>query len=206
MKYAKSLKVFLILMVLVAGLTIYTAKNEDKVIIAEKSDQPAPTASGPDYSQWTLFRNGYALPLPPDWQNTSDTGGTAVLAVGDTPESKIGSIQQISVTVLSDEKATGQRFTTQTEFDDWSMVEGEVQGSIQKLENRTVDNEKAIELLDASGGENEWMIITWIRKDNRNIYINFEGNQKFEAQDVAAIDYILSNFKFVAPPMTGSKK
>ncbi len=50
------------------------------------------------YADWTLFRNGYTLPLPPDWKNTSDTGGTAVLEPG-TP---VGSIVKLSVTRLSD--------------------------------------------------------------------------------------------------------
>lgn len=216
MKYKKSLILLLIIITAVTAFTFYTAKNKNKVIIPERLNQTTdksvnnipitPTPSQPNYSDWTLFRNGYSLPLPPEWKNTSDRGGTAILEVGDSPESKIGNIQQISITVLSDAKSTGQRFTTQREFDDWSKVEGEVQGSIQKLDNLTIDNEKAIELLDESGGENEWMIITWIRKDNRNIYINFKGNQKYDTDDAVATDYILSNFKFTSPSITSSKK
>ena len=216
MKYKKSLVLFLIIITIVTGLTFYTAKNKDKVIIPKKLDQPikestnnisiTPTNSQADYSDWDLFRNGYSLPLPPGCKNTSDKGGTEVNEIGNSPKSTIGSIQKISITVLSDKKSTGQRFTTQREFEDWLKVEGEVQGSIQKLDNLMIDNERAIELLDQSGGENEWMIITWIRKDNKNIYINFEGNQKYNTSDASAIDYILSNFKFIAPPMTGSKK
>lgn len=209
MNYKKSLIKFLVIMVFVTALTLYTAKNRDKVIIPGKGTPTIsvrPTISDRDYSKWTLFRNGYAFPLPPGWKNTSDTGGTAVLEAGSSSEGKIGSIYKITVTVLSDEKATGQRFTTQREFEEWSKVEGEVQGPIQRIDNRTVDGEKAIELLDVSGGENEWMIITWVRKDNKNVYINFKGNKKYERADAAAIDHILSNFTFTTPQITGSKK
>ncbi|HYD35196.1 MAG TPA: hypothetical protein VD999_03970 [Vitreimonas sp.] len=168
-------------------------------------ESPSPTPSGTpatplDYTTWKLFRNGYALPLPPNWKNTSDSNGRAVFHPGD----KVGSLTEISVTVLSDAKAPqGQQFTTQAEFDQWSAVQGDVQGAIQKIDNVTVDGQPGLMLLDTRGGEDQWLVIVWVRKDKNNLYLTFKGNQKYDVADASAIDYIVSKFTFTAPPMTG---
>ncbi len=161
-----------------------------------------PTVMRDDYSDWTLFRNGYAFPLPADWKNTSDTGGTAVLE----PGQPIGSIENISVTVLSDKKAPeGQRFTTQKELDEWSAVTGEVQGTIQKPKNITLDGEQGVMLFDTTKGEDKWLSIIWARKDSINIYLTFRGNRTYGDADEKAIDYIVSHFTFTPPAMTGDE-
>jgi len=154
------------------------------------------------YSDWKLFRNGYAFPLPPDWNNTSDNGGTAVLEPGQT----LGSITKISVTILSDAKAPqGQQFTTQTEFNQWYAVSGQVQGTMQKPANMSLDGEKAVMLMDTKGATKSWVGIVWARKDNINIYITFNGSGEYSNTDENAINYIVSKFMFTPPPSAGAK-
>lgn len=163
-----------------------------------------PTKAQNKYESWKLFRNGYAFPLPSDWKNSSDRGGTAVLEPRDLSMNELKNIQKISVTILSDKKATGQRFTTEREFTDWTAVTGEVQGTIQKLENITVDGEKAVVLMDRSI-DNEWKVIVWIRKDERNIYLNFDGKGEYDKDAIEMVGYITSRFSFKAPAMTGKE-
>lgn len=177
-------------------------KNNQKKLIPSNLSPTIKTIN--KYESWTLFRNGYAFPLPPNWTNTSDRGGTAVLEPRDPLINELKNIQKISTTVLSDKKATGQRFTTEREFTDWTAVTGEVQGSIQKLENITVDGEKAIKLIDRSI-DNKWKIIVWIRKDQINLYLNFDGEGKYNSAAIEAINYITSHFSFTAPAMTGKE-
>lgn len=127
--------------IVILTLMFFTAFVRDrqrnkKLTPSETTESKPVDAIIDEYADWTLFRNGYALPVPPKWKNTSDRGGTAVLEPGET----VGNIQKISITVLSDEKATaGQRFTTQKELNDWSAIKGEVGGSIQKPKNIILD-------------------------------------------------------------------
>jgi hypothetical protein len=163
------------------------------------SSQPQFTPSPDPYVGWTVFRNGYALPVPPKWKNTSDLNGTAVLEPGE----KLAGIIKISVTILSDKKATaGQRFTTQKEFDQWYAVSTQVQGNIQKLKNVNLDVEKAVVLFDTTQGTNHWQTIIWSRKEERNIYLTFTGTDEYGVDDATAIDYITSHFTFTPPAMT----
>lgn len=195
----------IIVLALMFGVTFLkeSFRNKNKKISPQISVSPTKVQN--KYDDWVLFRNGYALPLPPDWKNSSDTGGTAVLEPRDPMANELKNIQKISITVLSDEKATGQRFTTEKEFFEWSAINGEVQGKIQKLDNLTVSGEKAIMLIDVSGEDNVWKIIVWVRKDNINLYINFDGLGKYDEVDAEVINYITSQFNFVAPPMTGKE-
>ena len=195
----------IIILTLMFGVTFLkeSFRNKNKKISPLIS--VSPTKAQKKYEDWTLFRNGYSLPIPSDWKNSSDVGVTAVLEPRDSIANELKNIQKISITVLSDEKATGQRFTTEKEFFEWSAVVGEVQGKIQKLDNLSVNGEKAIMLIDVSGGDNEWKIIVWVRKDNMNLYINFDGLGKYNEADAEVINYITSQFNFVAPPMTGTE-
>lgn len=182
----------------VLGLLVFMSKGV-KAPYSSSSVSPSPTAAASavsEFSDWTYFRNGYGVKIPPDWKNTSDTGGTAVLE----PGRKVANFELVSVTILSDKKATGQRFTTQKEFDEWYALSGEVQGDIQKIDNTMVDGEKAIMLLDTTGGEDAWTVITWTRKDEVNLYLRVKGNKKYSKEDAAAIDYLVSSFRFEAPP------
>ncbi len=77
---------------------------------------------------------------------------------------------------------------------------GEVQGPIQKLANVTVDSEPGLELFDTRQGDDNWIMIVWVRKDNINLYLTFQGNKAITQDDTYAIDHIVSEFKFVAPP------
>ena len=164
--------------------------------------QPTVALTASTYDDWMLFRNGYAFPLPPDWKNTSDKGGTAVLEPGRT----LGSITKISVTILSDAKAPqGQQFTTQTEFDQWYAVSGLVQGPMQKPTNMMLDGVKAVMLMDTKGATENWVGIIWARKDNINIYITFNGSGEYSNADENAINYIVSHFMFTPPPSTSGK-
>lgn len=202
-------KVVLVSVIIVLALMFGVAflkesfRNKNKKI--SPSISVSPTKVQNKYKDWNLFRNGYALLIPSDWKNSSDVGGTAILEPSDPLNNELKNINKISITVLSDKKATGQRFTTEKEFFEWSAVVGEVQGKIQKLDNLTVGGEKAIMLIDASGGDNEWKIIVWVRKDNINLYINFDGQGKYNKADAEVINYITSQFNFVAPPMTGKE-
>ena len=173
-------------------------KSQKKTVV---SNVPTPTIMIADRADWTLFRNGYAFPLPPDWKNSSDRGGTAVLEPTDISTNTLGTIQRISTTILSDKKASGQRFTTEREFGDWGAVKGEVQGKIQKLDDVTVDGEKALLLIDRSV-DNKWTIIVWTRREQMNFYINFGGVGKYGAAETETINYIISHFNFVAPERT----
>lgn len=186
------------------GLTFVkqSVKNNQKQTSSTSSIPPTKTPN--KYERWALFRNGYAFPLPSNWKNSSDKGGTAVLEPRDPLINELKNIQRISTTVLSDKKATGQRFTTEREFTDWTAITGEVQGTIQKLENITVDGEKAIKLIDRSI-DNKWKIIFWIRKDQINLYLNFDGEGKYDSAAEETISYITSHFSFIAPAMTGKE-
>lgn len=164
-----------------------------------KETMVSPTIS--PYSDWTYFKNGYGIKFPPDWKNTSDLNGTAVME----PGRKVGSITKISITILSDKKATGQRFTTQTEFDQWYGVNGQVQGDIQKTDNVLLDGQKGVVLMDSSTPD-KWTEIIWTRKDNVNIYIIVRGNGTFTSEDNAAIVYLISSFKFQAPASSGKSE
>lgn len=159
-----------------------------------------------EFADWTYFRNGYALPVPPGWKNTSTAGGRAVLVPGSANAEAADRMKEMSLTVLSDASAPqGQQFTTQREFDDWRQVEGEVRGAIQKLANTTLDGVPAVELLDTGGTEADWTIIVWARKDGRNVYLTVKGMAGFDIRDAAAVEYMVNNFKFSAPPSTGTK-
>ena len=185
---------------LMFGITYLRDPRRTAVAPAGDQISVSPSPVSLSYADWTLFSNGYALPIPPDWKNTSDTGGTAVLE----PGTKIGTIQKISITRLSDAKApAGQQFTTQKEFDEWSAVEGEVQGPIQKIANLTVDSTPGLELSDIREDEGQWTVIVWVRKDNINLYLTFLGTEKITPDDTTAINRIASEFTFVAPPSTG---
>lgn len=155
------------------------------------------------YTNWKLFRNGYALPVPPEWKNTSDKGGVAILEPGE----KTGSLQEISVSILSDKNAPqGQQFTTQKELDEWSAVSGQVQGDIQKTKNVIMDGSPGVMIVDTTSETNKWTAMAWTRKDNINVQLRFTGSGKYEVQDMKVVDYIVSRFTFTAPPMTGSKE
>lgn len=188
----------IILLTLMFGLTFLKESFKNKTSKEIPSATVSPTIIKNKFENWTFFKNGYAFPLPSNWKNSSDTGGTAVLEPSDISENELDNIKKISVTVLSYKKATGQRFTTQLEFDQWSAVTGEVQGKIQKLENLTIDGEKGIMLIDNSV-ENKWKIIIWIRKDEINLYMNFDGEGKYNDKNIEVIKYITSHFSFIAP-------
>lgn len=180
-------------------------KNKDNKM--SLSTAISPTIAVNIYKDWMLFRNGYALPLPPppEWINTSDIGGHTVLEPKDPLINQLKNIKRISVTILSDKKASGQRFTTPKEFTEWLTVTGEVQGKIQKLDNVIVDKEKAILLMDRTGKDNEWKIIVWVRKEEVNLYINFDGVGTYDKFDKDSINYIISHFTFKAPPSSGKE-
>ena len=183
------------ILIAVAVFTVFLSRSKDKVIWQPESQQVEQVQQL--NTDWVIFRNGYSLPVPPGWKNTSDKGGRAVLVPGESEESRIGSISEISVTVVSDANSPkGQQFTTQKEFDDWLKVEGEVQGPVQKLDNIRLDNTEGIELLVIHDRDNSWNIIVWSRKEGSNLYINFKGNKEYSTEDAEAIDYIVSNFKF----------
>ena len=184
----------IVILALMFGVTFLKETFRDKNKKISPPISVSPTKVENKYEGWTLFRNGYAFPLPTDWINSSDTGGTAVLEPRDPLKNELNNIKKISVTVLSDKKSTGQRFTTEKELVEWSAVAGEVQGKIQKLDNLIVGGEKAIMLIDATGEDNEWKIIVWVRKDNINLYINFDGQGKYNAADAEVINYITSQF------------
>ncbi len=165
-----------------------------------------PTKVVDPYQDWTLFRNGYAFPLPPEWKNSSDVGGVAVLEPTDPAVNTLKNIQKISAIILSDKKATGQRFTTEKEFIEWMAVAGAVQGSVQKLENSIIDGEKAIMLIQRAESADTWKIIVWTRKDGVNVYLNFDGVGTYEGAEMQAIKYIIAHFTFTPPPTTGKKE
>lgn len=190
--------------VIVLALMFFGAFVKD--MIPGKKTQPSVTPEVKQmkvqdkYADWTLFRNGYALPIPSDWKNTSDTGGTAVLEPGEA----VGTIKKISVTVLSDAKAPqGQQFTTQKELNEWSAVKGEVQGDVQKPKNISLDGEPGVMLVDKTGEADKWVAMAWARKDNVNILIRFTGSGIYGEQDMKAVDYIVSHFTFTPPPSSG---
>lgn len=191
----------IVILVLMFGVVFIRESMKNK---SSSSDalvvQPAKTQD--DYANWSLFRNGYALPVPPEWKNTSDNGGVAILE----PGKAIGSMQEISIAILSDKNAPqGQQFTTQKELDEWSAVNGKVQGDIQKLKNITMDETPGVMLIDTTGEKNKWVVMAWTRKDNVNIQIRFTGSGTYGDQDKKAVDYIISHFTLTAPPMTGKE-
>ena len=166
---------------------------------------PTPTVENKqaEHADWSLFRNGYALPLPPKWKNTSDTGGVAVLEPGEM----IGSLEEISIMIVSDKKAPqGQQFTTQRELDEWSAVSGQVQGDIQKTKNIFVDGNPGVMLVDVTGETNKWVAMAWTRKENVNVQIRFTGRGTYTDKDMETVDYIVTHFTFTAPPMSGKEE
>ena len=155
-----------------------------------------------DYSNWTLFRNGYALPLPPKWKNTSDVGGVAMLEAGEV----VGSLDQIAVTILSDKKAPqGQQFTTHKELDAWAAVSGPAQGNVQKTKNIVLDGSPGVMIVDTASEANKWFAMAWARKDAINVQLRFSGNGVYGDAEMNAVDYIVSRFTFTAPEVSGSK-
>lgn len=193
-----------VVLALMFGVTFIKESIKNYLKKESTSNSVFPTKAQNKYENWRLFRNGYAFPLPSEWKNSSDIGGTAVLEPRDLSTNELKNIQKISVTVLSDKKAKGQRFTTEREFIDWTAVTGEVQGTIQKRENITIDGEKAIVLIDRLI-DNKWKVIVWIRKDQTNLYLNFDGVEEYDAAAVETVGYITSRFSFVAPAMTGKE-
>ena len=190
--------------IVVLAIMFFGAVVKDK--IPGKKNQPSVTPevkqlkAQDDYAGWTLFRNGYALPIPSDWKNTSDTGGTAILEPGEA----VGSIKEISVTVLPDAKAPqGQQFTTQKELEEWSAVKGEVQGDVQKPKNISLDGEPGVMLVDKTSEENKWVAMAWARKGSANVLIRFTGSGTYGKQDMKAVDYIVSHFTFTPTPSSG---
>lgn len=162
----------------------------------------APSKTQVDFSNWTLFRNGYALPVPSKWKNTSDVGGVAVLEAGEL----VGSLDQITVTILSDKKAPqGQQFTTQKELDEWTAVNGLVQGNLQKTKNIVMDRSSGVLIVDTTSEPNKWFVMAWTRKDSINVQLRFMGNGTYTDTEMQAVDYIVSHFTFTAPEATDSK-
>lgn len=194
----------IVVLALMFGITLVKESIKNSFKNRPTSNSAIPAKAQNKYESWRLFRNGYAFPIPPEWKNSSDRGGTAVLEPRNVSTNELKNIQRISITVLSDKKATGQRFTTEREFEDWSAVTGEVQGAIQKLEDITIDGEKAMTLIDKSI-DNKWKIIVWIRKDQTNLYLNFDGRGEYDTEAIEAVGYITSHFSFVAPAMTGKE-
>lgn len=204
----KAVKYFVLALVLalIAFFLIWKERSAKLSQTLSASPSPTPATASPiptSYDDWTLFRNGYALPLPPDWKNTSDLGGQAILE----PGRKIGSITKIAVTVLSDKKvAEGQAFTSQKELDDWMAKPIEATGTMQKLANITIDGQKGVLLLDKSGGDALWTVINWVRKDETNLYISVYGTGKYSQEEAQAIEYMTQHFTFTAPPSTDKEK
>ncbi len=195
-----------IILVLAFGITYIRQAMKPKTATPLASPSPIienKTSPAPDeYSNWKLFRNGYAFPIPPKWKNTSDKNGVAILEPGDP----IGSLQQISITILSDKKAPqGQQFTTQTELDQWSAVSGPLQGDVQKTKNITLDGSPGVMLVDTTGEKDKWLAMAWVRKDNINVQLRFTGNGTYSEQDMKTVDYIISHFTFTPPAMTGKE-
>lgn len=184
------------LLVLMFASAFIRQSLKSKTVVAS----PAPQASvviQDDYSGWTLFRNGYAFPVPPKWKNTSDTGGVAILEPGD----KIGSLEQISMRVLSDKKApAGQQFTGQQELEQWATVSGQVQGDVQKTKNVSLDGAPGVMLVDTTGEVGKWVAMAWARRDSINFQLRFTGSGTYTDQDKKTVDYIISHFTFTPPP------
>jgi len=211
MKYFNYFRKFVLFGVIVflVGIFGVTIIRDWPRLTGQKTSNAIPTAipkvtpdeTQADYSNWTLFRNGYALPVPPKWQNTSDLGGVAVLEPGET----VGSLDEISVTILSDKKSQGQQFTTQKELDEWSAVSGQVQGDIQKTKNIVMDGSPGVMIVDTTSEANKWLAMAWTRKDNINVQLRFTGNGTYENEDMKVVDYIVSHFTFTAPQTSGSK-
>jgi len=195
---------------LLAGSIIFVVVMFAQAFIRDtfKSKTVTPSKNTPtqqvvdDYANWGLFRNGYALPVPPKWQNTSDTGGVAILEPGE----QVGSLNQISIMVLSDKNAPqGQQFTTQKELDEWTAVSGPVQGDVQKTNNITLGGSPGVMFLDTTGEKDAWLAMAWTRKDGINVQIRFTGTGEYTDLDAKTVDYIVSNFTFTPPPITGKE-
>lgn len=196
----------IVILTLLFGVTYLKEQLSTRSSAPLPSETVSPTKVVDTYEGWTLFRNGYAFPVPPEWKNSSDVGGVAVLEPTDPAVNTLKNIQKISAIILSDKKATGQRFTTEKEFIEWTAVPGEVQGSVQKLENSVVDGEKAVMLIQRAASADTWKIIVWTRKDGVNVYLNFDGVGSYEASEMQAIKYIIAHFTFTPPPTTGKEE
>lgn len=211
MKYLNHFRKFVLFGVIVflVGIFGVTIIRDWPRLTGQKASSTSPTAipnvtpneTLADYSNWTLFRNGYAMPVPPKWKNTSDLGGVAVLEPGE----RVGSLDEISVTILSDKKAQGQQFSTQKELDEWSAVSGQVQGDIQKTKNIVMDGSPGVMIVDTTSEANKWLAMAWTRKDNINVQLRFVGNGTYEDEDMKAVDYIVSHFTFTAPQTSEGK-
>lgn len=195
----------IVLLAVMFGFTFLKEAYKKSQKKSDVSYSPQPTKAFENRSDWTLFRNGYAFPLPPDWKNSSDRGGTAVLEPRDVLKNRLSGIEKISITILSDAKAGNKQFSTEREFTEWTAVKGEVQGTIQKLHNGEVDGQKSILVSDTSAGKEKWKIIVWVRKDLRNLYLIFDGVGTYGKSEAETITYITSNFTFVAPATAGKE-
>ena len=163
-----------------------------------------PTKVVDPYQDWTLFRNGYAFPLPPEWKNSSDVGGVAVLEPTDPAVNTLKNIQKISAIILSDKSHRTTLYHRERIYR-VDGCRGAVQGSYKNWKIVLL-TEKAIMLIQRAESADTWKIIVWTRKDGVNVYLNFDGVGTYEGAEMQAIKYIIAHFTFTPPPTTGKKE
>ncbi len=195
-------KIILLVLLAIAILTVLFLLKTKVVKHTPKYKQVSSVTSplSQNFKNWGVFKNGYQIKIPPNWQNTSDRGGHVIFEPGKNGE-KAASFKQISISVVSG-PPDGKKLTTQEEFDSWYKMSNKIvtRDTLQKVNNTTIDSQPVVELIEtipSVSREDQWSLVAWLRKDNANYYINVRGFGKNPTiPDLKVFDYLIHSFSF----------
>ncbi len=160
-------------------------------------------------ADWKTYDNNiskYSINIPSNWI-VNDTQGSFLGIPG---EIVIGSQSEMhkgiwGTTIAITEISSSDRYglDTQQQFDEWSAkkITPDSKERIFKEGDLKIDGLEAVQFIMRStpGVDTEpyYLLITWIRKNNTNYYIELNANENTVNQYTEIYNQILSTFKFL---------
>ncbi len=157
----------------------------------------------PRFISYTNQMENYSIKIPFNWaiQEQSKIGNSedqVVAETGGADSAQLGNL--VSIAILVAAPNSKEPLTTQKEFATLYNKKSEkiTYDKLQKVKNIQIAGKKAIILSDTNltPTVRGWNYIVWFMKNNKNYYIQFLGNSKFENSSWNDIKTIISSFTF----------
>lgn len=196
-----------LILVLVGGGAYYLGAQKNKTSEERLSEHnPVIVPSQDETSDWkiyTISEYGFSFKYPADWKLSKEIfigvpGEVTVIP----PEEINTQAYRTEIAITSPQESTRYSLDTQQEFDEWIAKrpsDGEGQ-RLFKVADRLVDNIKAVEFVSRAlpGDQTEafYSTVVWFRKDNKNFYIEFGGQEEIVKRHKDTWNTILASVKF----------
>jgi hypothetical protein len=166
---------------------------------AETSSLPTPTPDEDNGLSLVVYTNqaeGYSIKVPSDWQKTVEKKGLVTFTP--RPDSEpLGSMKEISIMTGTPFSAK-QLLSTQAQLADWAGVAREDRlgkSNFRKDQQEMIDGAEGITVMDVDSKQDEWNMVTWLRKENRNYYVSIKGGPIFNGVDIGVYPGIVSTMR-----------